>query len=93
MVGHICDVANALAVNFDRTDNGHIVEVTGASVRIIDHNRITGIELVGTELADRDRSNGRHCYKMSGLRKGLSDTPQFRIKEGAGEISPRLDVC
>ena len=92
VMGHVRDVADAVAINVHGRNDGDVVEVARSAVGIVHQVGIARLHLGGPDLANRQRHDRIHRDQVGGLRERLGDRAQLGVEERAGEVRSGLDV-
>src|SRR5436309_1777200 len=81
MVRHVSHIAKSLPAGVDRCDDGDIIEMTRPAMRVVDEDRIPGLEFLLAVFLDRVRRNHTHGNEMRWLGEGLRDAAQLSVEE------------
>ena len=92
VVADVGEVSHQLAAVEDGGDEEDVVQVARLAVRVVHHQHVPGLEVLGTELADRARHESADGDEVGGLAERLGHHAPVRVDEGGGIVETGLDV-
>jgi hypothetical protein len=92
VVRDVRHVAEERSLVEDGSDQGDVVQVHAAQVRVVDEDAVARGEVIGPVGRDGSRHDVGQRAQVRRLGEGLGDRAQVAVEERAGEIAAGLDV-